>query len=109
MTWKPLDEDNGPKPVRASLDAIARRIGAPKASALAAVFDRWTDVVGPAIAEHAQPRTLKRGTLVVVVDDPAWATELRFRGPEIVEQCVAVAGPGAVAKIEVRVVSPWSS
>jgi len=109
MNWKPLDEDNGPKPVKASLDAIARRIGAPKASALVAVFDRWTEVVGPAIAAHAQPRTLKKGTLVVVVDDPAWATELRFRGPEIVEGCAVVAGADAVAKIEVRVVAPWSS
>ena len=109
MNWKPLDDDVGPKPVKASLDAIARKIGAPKASSLAAVFDRWADIVGDAVAAHAQPRTLKKGTLIVAVDDPAWATEIRFRGPEIVGRCAAVAGPDAVAKIEVRVVAPWSS
>ena len=107
--WKPLDEDDGPRPVNASLDSIARRMGAPKASSLAALFDGWSDVVGPAVAAHAQPRTLKKGTLIVAVDDPAWATELRFRGPEIIERCTAVAGPDVVAKIEVRVVPPWSS
>ena len=107
--WKSLDEDDGPRPVKDSLDAIARKVGAPKASSLAALFDRWPDIVGDAIARHAQPRTLKKGTLVVAVDDPAWATELRFRSPEIIERCTAVAGPEVVAKIEVRVVPQWSS
>jgi predicted nucleic acid-binding Zn ribbon protein len=109
LTWKPLDDDHDPRPVGASLDAIAQRLGAPKASALTAIFDRWTDVVGAAIAAHAQPRTLKKGTLVIAVDDPAWASELRFRSDEIAERCSAVAGSGTVAKIEVRVVPRWSS
>jgi predicted nucleic acid-binding Zn ribbon protein len=109
MNWKPLDEDNDPRPVKASLDAIAHNLGAPKASSLAAVFDGWADLVGPAIAAHTRPRSLKRGVLSVAVDDPAWATELRFRGPEIVARCGEVAGLDAVVKIEVRVVPPWSS
>ena len=107
-TWRSLD-GNEPRPAKASLDAIANKLGAPKASALAAVFDRWADIVGDGIAAHTRPRTLRKGVLVIAVDDPAWATEIRSRGGEIVARCAAVAGAETVAKIEVRVVAPWSS
>ncbi|MBA3655667.1 MAG: DUF721 domain-containing protein [Actinobacteria bacterium] len=101
--WKPLDEDSGPRPVAASLDSITRKLGAPKAKSLAAVFDRWVDVVGDGVAGHATPRALRNGVLVVAVDDPAWATELRFMAPTIIERCAAIAGPDAVTRIDVRV------
>jgi predicted nucleic acid-binding Zn ribbon protein len=103
VTWKPLDDDTGPRRVKESLDPIARKLGAPRAAALEAVFARWTDVVGEIVAAHATPRSLRKGTLVVAVDDSAWATELRFLGPQIIERCAELAGPETVLKIEVRV------
>ena len=109
MTWRPLDDDAGPRPAKASLDAIAHKLGAPKAASLAALFDRWAEIVGDAVAAHAQPRSLKRGVLSVAVDHPAWATELRYMEAEIMARSNGVAGAGTVAKIEVRVVPPWSS
>lgn len=108
MNWRPLDDDAEPRPVSASLDAIARKLGAPKAESLAALFERWADVVGDAVAAHTRPRTLKRGVLSVAVDHPAWATELRSLEPQIVAHCARVAGADAVTKIDVRVVPEWS-
>jgi predicted nucleic acid-binding Zn ribbon protein len=89
--------------VKESLDAIARRLGAPRADSLGALFNRWSEIVGEGIAAHATPRSLRRGTLIVAVDDPAWATELRSMTPMILERCAAVAGADMVARIEVRV------
>lgn len=101
--WKPLDEDGGPRPVRASLDALARKLGAPKASVLELLFDGWADVVGDAIASHAHPLALRNGALAVGVDNPAWATELRSLTPQILERCAALAGADVVTRIDVRV------
>ena len=42
------------------------------------VFGRWDEAVGDAVAAHVQPVKLDGTTLVVEVDDPAWATQLRF-------------------------------
>jgi predicted nucleic acid-binding Zn ribbon protein len=101
--WRELDADDSPRPVGASLDRIAQRLGAPKASALAAVFDRWNEVVGDAVAAHAKPRSLRKGSLVVAVDDAAWATELRSIADRIVARCAEVAGVDVVTNIDVRV------
>jgi len=101
--WKPLENDDAPRPVRASLDGLAKRLGAPDAAALEALFDGWAGVVGDAVAAHAQPRSLRTGTLFVAVDSPAWATELRSLTARILARCAEVAGPGVVNEIDVRV------
>lgn len=107
-TWRPLrprhaDKERDPRPVRDSLDAFAARVGAPEAAAMAAVFGGWEEAVGPAVAAHAAPVSLMRGTLTVEVDDPAWATQMRFLGATVLERLGASAGPGVVTRLEVRV------
>ena len=102
--WRPLEEPNDPRPVRASLDDLARRLGAPGATALETLFDGWAGVVGDGIAAHASPRALRRGVLVVAVDHPAWATELRSISAQIVERCKELAGADVVDAIDIRVV-----
>jgi predicted nucleic acid-binding Zn ribbon protein len=80
-----------------------RRFGGGGRDVLAAVFSRWPDVVGDAVAAHTRPLSLSRGTLVVAVDQPAWATQLRFLSGDLLARLADVAGPGAVRAIEVRV------
>jgi predicted nucleic acid-binding Zn ribbon protein len=101
--WRPLEEPNEPRPVRASLDQLAQKLGAPKAAALEALFARWADVVGEVVAAHARPRALRKGVLTVAVDDPAWATELRSISARILDRCAEVAGAGVVDQIDVKV------
>jgi predicted nucleic acid-binding Zn ribbon protein len=82
---------------------VARAIGAPPASTLTAVFAGWNDIVGDAVAAHARPVSLVRGVLRVAVDQPAWATELRFIGPQLLQRCAEVTGDDSVVRLEVRV------
>jgi predicted nucleic acid-binding Zn ribbon protein len=106
VTWRPLPEDasnRDPVPLGASLDRVAKRLGAPTAKALSGLFHQWDDMVGPGIAAHAQPVSLKRGVLVVNVDTNAWATQLRYMTTELVAKCCEELGEGAVKQIEVRV------
>jgi len=95
-----------PRRVGDGLDALARRLGAPTASSMGAVFTRWEEAVGPLVAGHAAPLSLHDGVLTVGVDDPAWATQLRYLKDDLVAKVAAVAGPGVVGRIELRVVPP---
>jgi predicted nucleic acid-binding Zn ribbon protein len=85
------------------LERVARRLGAPKATTLRVLFSHWADIVGEAVADHVKPISLVDGVLRVVADQPAWATEARFLGPEIIRRCEAVTGDDAVQRVEVKV------
>jgi predicted nucleic acid-binding Zn ribbon protein len=72
------------------------------ASALGGVFGRWEEAVGDALAAHVQPVKLDGTTLVVVVDDPAWATQLKFLEATLKQRLAEIAG-ATIDRIEVRV------
>ncbi|MEZ5215230.1 MAG: DUF721 domain-containing protein [Ilumatobacteraceae bacterium] len=66
------------------------------------VFDRWADAVGPAVAAHARPVKLDERVLVVEVDDPTWATQLRYLQHDILAKVQDI-GSGPIERIELRV------
>ncbi len=106
MPWSPLPNADGPVPTRVGddLDVLVRRLGAPAgAKATAAVFTRWADAVGAGVAAHAQPLALHGTTLVVGVDAPAYATQLRMLSTQLLARLSELAGPGVVEAVEVRV------
>jgi predicted nucleic acid-binding Zn ribbon protein len=71
-------------------------------AAMGGVFGRWEEAVGAAVAAHVQPVKLDGTTLIVEVDDPAWATQLRFLEGTLRQRLAEVAG-ATVDKVEVRV------
>ena len=108
MTRRPEEFDErswrtSPRPVSDGLQGLARRLGAPDATSLGAVFSRWDDAVGASVAAHARPVSLSDGVLVVAVDQPGWATQLRYLANDLLGRLAEVAGPGVVGRIEVRV------
>jgi len=97
------DEQPDPHPLSGSLDELARRWKLGTVESVALVWSRFAEVVGPALAVHARPLSLRDGVLQVGVDGGAWATELRYLGAEIAARLNALAGPGTVARVEVKV------
>lgn len=75
---------------------------AASAAAMGGVFGRWEQAVGAAVAAHVQPVKLDGTTLVVTVDDPAWATQLKFLEGSLKQRLLEVAG-ATVERLEVRV------
>ncbi|MCU1344160.1 MAG: hypothetical protein JWL70_426, partial [Acidimicrobiia bacterium] len=69
-----------------ALDGVVRELGGPAVSSasLSGVFGQWREVVGDAIADHADPIAIDDGRLVVAVDQPGWATQLRFLEADLV-------------------------
>ncbi len=72
------------------------------ASQMSGVFGRWAEAVGDAVAAHVKPVKLDATTLIVEVDDPAWATQLRFLETTLKQRLLEVAG-ATIETVEVRV------
>lgn len=109
MPWRPLRgeaPETDLRPVGASLGRLAASLGTPPPDVLGVVFARWSEVVGPSVAAHARPVTLRDGILVVAADQPAWATQLTFLQADIVARLNAAAGTVSVKGIDVRVGRP---
>ncbi len=66
------------------------------------ISSRWASTVGPAIAQHAQPRTLRGGRLLLIVDSPAWMQQLSLMKPEIIGKLNSNLGADTVRDITLK-------
>ncbi len=80
---------------------MLRGLGAPQVDVLEQIFGHWPEVAGD-LAGHARPVVVRDRMLVVAVDEPVWATELRFRQGELLHRLDQRIGPGRVTRVEVR-------
>ena len=92
-----------PRPLVEGVDRVLAELGAPPADAVSAVVAGWVDLVGASIAAHAEPRSIEQGRLLVVVDDPAWAEQLRWSERQLLDKIAQRTGPDVVDRVEVRV------
>jgi len=95
--------DKGPRSIDASLDALSNQLGLGGSLGLGRLFARWEQIVGPAMAKHVQPVRLDAQALVVNVDHPAWATEVRHFGDDLLDKVAAATGTPRADQLEVRV------
>lgn len=112
MTWKrwtPVDDPGDMRPVGDSLGTVARQLGLGSPELLVSVFGDWEAVVGPVLAAHSRPERLKDGELTVSVDEPAWATELRFLGGDIAGRINKARGSIVISTVTVTVQRPAGS
>ena len=66
------------------------------------LFSRWEEIVGDAVATHCKPVRLRDGVLVVAVDHPNWATQLRLLLPTMLARFHELTGD-AVTSVEITV------
>jgi predicted nucleic acid-binding Zn ribbon protein len=92
-----------PVPLSDALAAVGAEFGLPAGNVHGQLDAHWTEVVGDDVAAHARLVSVRDGVLTVAVDDPVWATQLRYLETAVVERATAVAGPGAVTAMRVRV------
>jgi predicted nucleic acid-binding Zn ribbon protein len=70
----------------------------------ATVLGRWPQLVGPDIADHCTPVSLREGELVLQAESTAWATQLRTLQRQLLARLAAAVGKDVVRRI--RVVGP---
>lgn len=106
MTWRPLPGGGSEPPPRTladSLERLTRAWGAPPPRSLSTLFDRWQEIVGPVVAAHSRPMSLRERVLTIAVDDGAWGAQLGYLEADLLRQLAAALGPGAVERVVVRV------
>lgn len=98
-------DDVGPDSSRRlseSLNALLARMGSAPIDATTSVFGSWDTIVGPQVSAHVSPTRLTGGILHVDVDDPSWATQIRFLEAHIVKM-ITETTTTTVTGIEVHV------
>ena len=99
-----------PKLLGDQLDQFVTERGWVGDVAVGAVIGRWSQIVGPEIAQHCAPVDFVEGILTVRADSTAWATQLRLLSSSLLTRLAEEVGEGTVG--ELRVVGPgaptWS-
>lgn len=85
------------------IDRVLAGLGAPPAPVLTRIAENWADLVGPAAAEHTQPGRLVDGRLHVEVDDPAWASQMRWQVTTLIARIDDLVPGAVVREVTVRV------
>lgn len=89
----------GPRPVKESVNRLLGSLGSPTVDVLVTLFEQWSTVAGAELARHARPARLVHRRLIVEVDDPAWAAQLRLRESELLVRLGELLGHGKVQSI----------
>src|SRR4051794_29360727 len=97
------DAQGEPRPVGESVDRVLRGLGTPGVAAVRTVFSDWDALVGDDTAAHAKPVSLDGQCLLVVVDEPGWATRFRYEQAGLIKRFADELGEGVVTRIDVRV------
>lgn len=92
----------GPRPIGPELDGVLRRLGVAQVVEQHAVFREWTERVGAEIARAARPHRVDGDTLIVLVRDSTWMTELSLRQRELLARLNAGREHSAVQRILFR-------
>jgi len=86
-----------------ALEQVRDELGLPAPAAIDVLRDRWAEIVGADVAEHARLDAVRDGIATVTADGPLWATQLRYLETAIVAGVSAAVGDGVVTSVRVRV------
>jgi predicted nucleic acid-binding Zn ribbon protein len=88
--------------VGGALSGALDRYGLTRALRERAIFLRWEEIVGTAIANHSEPKRYRNGTLWVHVADAAWRQELSGMRSDLARRINAAIGEDLVTDIVLR-------
>ena len=86
-----------------TLDRYLDYLGAPPIRTLSSLQDRWSDVVGPALAEPTRPIELVDGVLVIGCDDATWASQVGWMQAQIIERFRTLFPDTEIRRIKARI------
>jgi predicted nucleic acid-binding Zn ribbon protein len=66
------------------------------------VLARWPEIIGPEIADHCTPASLRDGELVLTAESTAWATQLTLMARQLKDRVNADLGAAVVKSIKVH-------
>lgn len=94
-------DSRDPQSLKSLAASLIRSRGWSQQVAEGVVLGSWPTVVGPEIADHAEPTALTDGVLAIAAESTAWATQLRLMQAQILAKIVAAVGPGVVTSLRI--------
>src|SRR5674536_31843 len=95
-------DDRDPQPFGVAVAALLAERGWEQTARSAAVMGRWDSLVGPELAEHCRPVSLRDGELVLVAESTAWATQVRLLGRQLIVRLNRQLGAGVIRQVRVH-------
>ncbi|MBO0805553.1 MAG: DUF721 domain-containing protein [Nocardiopsaceae bacterium] len=100
-SWSARARREDPQPLNVAVGGMLSARGWRARAAVASVFGRWAQIVGPQVAEHVTPESFSDGELVVLADSPVWATQMRLLAPQILGRLGEELGAGTIRHLKV--------
>lgn len=92
-----------PTVIGETLDRYLEYLGAPPIRTITSLQERWSEVVGPALAEPTRPVELVDGVLVIGCDDATWASQVGWMESQIAERFRTLFPGTEIRKIKARI------
>lgn len=107
IAWRGIDvgpleiaRQDKARPASDLMPAVMKKLGLEQKHTESQIVKVWNNLIDPAVAAHAQPTGLRRGTLFVKVDNNVWLSEIvRYRRFEILKRLQHAFGTDLIAKI----------
>lgn len=90
-----------PELLGSALDKLVVEQGWEHDSAVAALSNRWSQIVGPDVAAHSKPGEFENGSLHIQADSTAWATQLKLLTTSIMAAIASDIGAGVVTGLRI--------
>lgn len=93
-----------PERINKTINSIIKDLRSVKKTTERRILELWPKISGKRISRHTKPTVLKKGCLVVNVDNPAWLYELVQRHRErLLKKIQAKVGEKKLVKIRFRI------
>jgi predicted nucleic acid-binding Zn ribbon protein len=101
-TSEPFGRGRDPRGLGAIVGELTTDLGWTPFLTESDVMSGWPEVVGPDVAARTSPQGLTDGTLLVLCESTAWATQLRLLSPEILTRLLAAFPDARVTALSFR-------
>jgi predicted nucleic acid-binding Zn ribbon protein len=92
-----------PESIGDILKRVTKKLGIEAKLREQTLFSVWDETVGRQIARHARPKSIKRGDLVVLVENSSYLQEYSFLKRELREKLNEKLGKNTVREVMFRV------
>ena len=92
-----------PQPIGDVLKNVVEKLSQAKKKGIFEVLSAWPALVGKEFSRHTRPASLKKGVLLVSVDESAWLYQANFQKEKLLKALKKKIGAGKVRKIQFRI------
>jgi predicted nucleic acid-binding Zn ribbon protein len=92
-----------PEPIGDVLKNVVERLSQAKSKDINKIYSYWSTIVGEGFSRHSLPASLKRGTLLVNIEDSAWFYQMNLQKERLLAALQKKIGKQKVRRLQFRI------